>query len=99
MHGELTRRSFLAGTAASVTGGAMAADGPGPGSLPQAAGDPSARPNILWICTDQQRYDTIGGLATLTSARPISTGSSTRAWPLPMPIANRRSARPAGPAS
>jgi arylsulfatase A-like enzyme len=21
-----------------------------------------ARPNILWICTDQQRYDTIGAL-------------------------------------
>ena len=20
------------------------------------------RPNILWICTDQQRYDTIGAL-------------------------------------
>ncbi|NLD72957.1 MAG: sulfatase-like hydrolase/transferase [Chloroflexi bacterium] len=23
---------------------------------------PDPRPNILWICTDQQRYDTIGGL-------------------------------------
>ena len=23
---------------------------------------PSARPNILWICTDQQRHDTIGTL-------------------------------------
>ena len=22
----------------------------------------SSRPNILWICTDQQRYDTIGAL-------------------------------------
>lgn len=24
--------------------------------------DPTRRPNILWICTDQQRYDTIGAL-------------------------------------
>ena len=23
---------------------------------------PITRPNILWICTDQQRYDTIGAL-------------------------------------
>ena len=33
-------------------------------------------PNILWYCTDAQRYDTIGALATATSARQILTG-----WP------------------
>ena len=27
-----------------------------------AAQAPSGRPNILWVCTDQQRYDTIQGL-------------------------------------
>ena len=29
-------------------------------TLPKVA--PADAPNILWICTDQQRYDTIGAL-------------------------------------
>jgi arylsulfatase A-like enzyme len=32
------------------------------GARAVAASAPSDRPNILWICTDQQRYDTIEGL-------------------------------------
>lgn len=55
MHCELTRRSFLAGTAAAVAAGATAAESPGP----ETPHRPTTRPNILWICTDQQRYDTI----------------------------------------
>ena len=27
-------------------------------------------PNILWICTDQQRYDTIGALGNLSVSTP-----------------------------
>ena len=28
------------------------------------------RPNILWICTDQQRYDTIGALGNQYVSTP-----------------------------
>ena len=65
----LTRRNFLTTTAAgslatSFVGGGhddLAADEP-EASRPEARrADPRA-PNILWICTDQQRYDTIGSL-------------------------------------
>ena len=28
------------------------------------------RPNILWICTDQQRYDTIGALGNRYVSTP-----------------------------
>ena len=31
---------------------------------------PDARPNILWICTDQQRYDTIGALGNAHVSTP-----------------------------
>ena len=31
------------------------------------------KPNILWICTDQQRYDTIGALGNPHVDTPIST--------------------------
>jgi len=54
---NLSRRSFLQLTAGS--GLAIAAH------LQSAAGQThsmSSRPNILWICTDQQRWDTIGAL-------------------------------------
>ncbi len=54
---NLSRRSFLQLTAGS--GLAIAAP------LQVAAGQTrraSSRPNILWICTDQQRWDTIGAL-------------------------------------
>ena len=27
---------------------------------PQPASTPRSRPNVLWICTDQQRFDTLG---------------------------------------
>ncbi|MGA1199494.1 MAG: sulfatase-like hydrolase/transferase, partial [Candidatus Latescibacterota bacterium] len=29
-----------------------------------------SRPNILWICTDQQRYDTIGALGNVHVTTP-----------------------------
>jgi len=54
---NLSRRSFLQLTAGS--GLEIAAH------LQSAAGQTqstSSRPNILWICTDQQRWDTIGAL-------------------------------------
>jgi arylsulfatase A-like enzyme len=51
---KLTRRSFLAGTAmAAAAAQVRAAGGPA---------EPDPRPNVLWICTDQQRYDTIASL-------------------------------------
>jgi len=56
MSRELNRRSFLAGTAA--IGAAAAAHLSTAGEADAAP----SRPNILWICTDQQRYDTIGAL-------------------------------------
>jgi len=43
---ELTRRSFLGGAAGLAAGAAV----------------PDSRPNVLWICTDQQRWDTIHAL-------------------------------------
>ena len=45
---EITRRSFV-----GAAGAGLAAQ------RPPTAGN---RPNILWICTDQQRWDTIGAL-------------------------------------
>jgi len=51
---DFTRRDFL-GTTAAVAAGTMAAGA--------VAGEASAaRPNVLWICTDQQRWDTIRAL-------------------------------------
>lgn len=49
----MERRAFLAGAAAGVAAGALA----------RAEEKPVAeRPNILWICTDQQRWDTVRAL-------------------------------------
>ena len=49
----MERRAFLAGAAAGVAAGALA----------RAAEKPvTQRPNILWICTDQQRWDTVRAL-------------------------------------
>ena len=57
---ELTRRGFLASATAAVA--AAGAKSEAKGSLAQASSQPAARPNVLWICTDQQRYDTIHSL-------------------------------------
>ena len=54
---NLSRRSFLQLTAGS--GLALAAHLRSAAGQTQSAG---SRPNILWICTDQQRWDTIGAL-------------------------------------
>ena len=35
-----------------------------------AASPPGARPNILWICTDQQRWDTIAALGNRVIRTP-----------------------------
>ncbi|MDP6047717.1 MAG: sulfatase-like hydrolase/transferase [Phycisphaerae bacterium] len=54
---ELTRRNVLQTTAAALAASALTS------SRSEAAKQPkAARPNILWICTDQQRYDTITSL-------------------------------------
>ena len=63
MSTELTRRSFLAGTAATVAATAMAGEKTAAENRAAETGAaPGARPNILWICTDQQRFDTIRAL-------------------------------------
>ena len=41
-----------------------------------ASHDREQNSNILWYCTDAQRYDTIGALGNSRIARRISTG-----WP------------------
>ena len=54
---QLTRRNLLQTTAAVVASTTLAS------RRSEAPGAPAAtRPNILWICTDQQRYDTIRSL-------------------------------------
>jgi len=57
---NLTRRQFLQAAGVAAAGLALA------GSPALAADHPvsqaEGQPNILWICTDQQRYDTIGCL-------------------------------------
>jgi arylsulfatase A-like enzyme len=50
MPNPVSRRSFLQQSA--VTTGALAA-----GEVPAANQKPSRRPNVLFIMTDQQRYD------------------------------------------
>ena len=51
MPDKLTRRTFLAAAAVAVDAASR--------ERPPAE---KARPNVLWICTDQQRYDTIRAL-------------------------------------
>jgi arylsulfatase A-like enzyme len=59
---SVTRREFLATTAAGVaTSGALAASDTRTTVL-QRNESMKTRPNILWICTDQQRWDTIRSL-------------------------------------
>ncbi len=48
MDSRITRRGFVGATGAGLAAGQAAASDP--------------RPNILWICTDQQRWDTIRSL-------------------------------------
>ena len=52
----MNRRSFLQGSLS--TAGALHASG----SAQQEESSTNRRPNILWICTDQQRWDTIHSL-------------------------------------
>ncbi len=54
----LTRRDFIKGAGAASIGLAIASRGKAQAET-EATTD---RPNILWICTDQQRSDTIGSL-------------------------------------
>jgi arylsulfatase len=66
----MNRRSFIKGvgstiaaTALSGVAGRAAAAGASTDPQPARAENGSgARPNIFWICTDQQRWDTIGAL-------------------------------------
>ncbi len=54
----VTRREFIKGAGAAVAGLAL-------GSSAVSAAEETMstdKPNILWICTDQQRYDTLSGL-------------------------------------
>ncbi len=54
----LTRRDFMKAAGAASIGLAL-----GAGDIARAEGEQKMdRPNILWICTDQQRYDTIASL-------------------------------------
>ncbi len=54
----MRRRSFLKGSLAGSAGVVITQFAqPGP-----AKAGPAKMPNILWICTDQQRYDTISAL-------------------------------------
>lgn len=54
----ITRREFIK-TAGAVTAGLALAD---PDLAAGEEAPQAARPNILWICTDQQRFDTIAAL-------------------------------------
>jgi arylsulfatase len=66
--------------AASFSNNAMSAE-PGRRQVNRSAERLSKRPNILWICTDQQRYDTIGALGNKYIRTPnldklIETGTA-----------------------
>jgi arylsulfatase len=53
------------------------------------------RPNILWICTDQQRWDTLGCYDNPFVALPILTGSPRKAPSSSIAIAKVPCVRPA----
>ncbi len=81
----MNRREFIniissGAVAASFSNNAMSAE-PGPRQVNRSAERLSKRPNILWICTDQQRYDTIGALGNKYIRTPnldklIETGTA-----------------------
>ena len=54
----MSRREFIAMTGTAAVGLALGDSG----SAMAEEKKPMGRPNILWICTDQQRFDTIAGL-------------------------------------
>ncbi len=63
MSAQLTRRRFLTRTAAGVAAATLAGEkAAAERSAGRTGASGPARPNILWICTDQQRYDTIHAL-------------------------------------
>ncbi|MHC4346723.1 MAG: sulfatase family protein [Planctomycetota bacterium] len=76
---ELNRRQFLRVSATSGIAMALASAEKLPGA--EKSGRKGERPNILWICTDQQRYDTIGALGnkhirTPNIDRLVETGTA-----------------------
>jgi arylsulfatase A-like enzyme len=58
----MRRRSFLKSTLASSAGVALAQLTGSESTEAEPANHRTKMPNILWICTDQQRYDTIHAL-------------------------------------
>lgn len=62
----MNRRDLLRGSAlaapAAVTSAAQKAVSPSRSSQPSARRPAERPPNILWVCSDQQRFDTIEGL-------------------------------------
>jgi len=54
---SLTRRDFMKAAGAASIGLALKSE-----AAAEEAASPEKRPNILWICTDQQRFDTIAAL-------------------------------------
>lgn len=60
----ITRRGFLKAAGAVTAGLSLGRPGAAaPEEKPMKAGArENARPNILWICTDQQRFDTVAAL-------------------------------------
>ncbi len=58
----MRRRSFLKGTLAGSAGVMVTQLAQPPKAKAQLPKRRAEMPNILWICTDQQRYDTIHAL-------------------------------------
>jgi arylsulfatase len=63
----MNRRSFLKATGSTLAVTAMGAVSeartePGRAQPARPTGSNAGRPNILWLCTDQQRWDSIGAL-------------------------------------
>ena len=58
----MRRRSFLKSTLAGSAGVVLAQLARPGSAIAESAKRPAKMPNILWICTDQQRYDTIHAL-------------------------------------
>ncbi|MHC4178776.1 MAG: sulfatase family protein [Planctomycetota bacterium] len=62
MNSGFSRRDFLMGTAAALSARTLAGGAQPDQSPSERPGRAAGRPNVLWICTDQQRYDTIRAL-------------------------------------
>jgi len=78
---ELHRRDFLRASVVSSMSMVLGSTKNTPGAEPSGKTVPDRRANILWICTDQQRYDTIGALGnkyirTPNLDRLVETGTA-----------------------